>query len=398
MNGPLVASSSPATVNVPCFNGTANATISATGGRAPYVGTGTVPVSAGRGSLRLAFPNAGITNNFTLLYSTIGPVTPSKNYVLRFTTLGSTANGRVRAALRQTTTPWSVIVPRQTGTFGTARKEHSFFFQAPPAQTAASFLIEVDQASGTTFIDNIACFEADAEGRLLGNNLYGFGQFERGLTSLILYSFNGNHTAVWDTTGRITNISYYTVTDALNASTVVAVNTTQPAAPLRITATATAVSATTNTATVTVTATGGTAPYTGTGTFTVVAGTYTYTVRDAAGCSSSVTIRASATPVTVSARPFSQGTADAQVTEVSPLKLTAWPNPSNTFFNLQAEGGSQDRIQLVVYSFDGRIVEQLSGSTWNRFSLGANYPPGVYSIKVIQGKQSAVTKIIKSNR
>ncbi len=398
MNGPLGATASPATVNVPCFNGTANVTITASGGRSPYVGAGTVPVSAGRGSLRLAFPNAGITNNFTLLYSTIGPISSSKNYVLKFTTLGSTANGRLRAALRQTTTPWTVIVPRQTGTFGAARKEHTFLFQAPPTQTAASFLIEIDQASGTTFIDNIACFEANAEGVITGNNLYGFGQFERGLTPLILYSFNGNHTAVWDTTGKITNISYYTVTDALNASTVVAVNTTQPAAPLRITATATAVSATTGTATVSVSATGGTAPYTGTGSFTVAAGTYTYTVRDAAGCSSSVTIRASSTPVTVSARPLSPGTQDVLASEPAPLTLTAWPNPSNASFNLRAEGGTPERIQVVVYSFDGRIVQQLSGTTWNRFTIGDQYPPGVYTIKVIQGKQSVLTKVIKTNK
>ncbi len=397
MNGPLAATASPATVNIACFGGTASTTLSATGGRSPYVGTGTVPVSAGKGTLRVAFPNSGVTNNYTLIYYTIGPVSSSKNYVLKFTTLGSTANGRLRASLRQTNTPWAGIVAKQTGTFGTARKEHSFFFQAPTTQTAASFLIEVDQASGTTFIDNVACFEADAEGRIMGNNLYGFGQFERGISTVFLYSSNGNHTAVWDTTGRITNISYYTITDALGASTVVAVNATQPAAPLKAAAASTALSTTTNTATVTVSATGGTAPYTGTGTFTVAAGTYTYTVRDAAGCSAAVTIRVSSTPASVSSRTLAGNAADQAPPLAQSLSLKAWPNPTTGSFSLQAESAVNEKIQVVVYSFDGRIVEQFSGSAYHRFTLGALYPPGVYTVKVIQGNQSALTKVIKSN-
>ena len=82
-----------------------------------------------------------------------------------------------------------------------------------------------------------------------------------------------------------------TVKDANGCTRSVDITITQPASsPLTVTATAGAILCNGSTTTVTVAASGGLPPYTGTGTFTVGAGTYTYSVTDENGTLRSTTI------------------------------------------------------------------------------------------------------------
>ncbi|MBL0356918.1 MAG: heparin lyase I family protein [Chitinophagaceae bacterium] len=136
--GPLTAVADKSLAEINCYGGNTTVNVSATGGTAPYAGTGVKTVSAGQGSLKIAFTNS-TPNVFTLMYSGVGPVNSSKNYVLKFTTLGTTNSGKLRASLRQTATPFAVFTPKQNGVYGTIRKDHQFIFKAPPTQTAASF-------------------------------------------------------------------------------------------------------------------------------------------------------------------------------------------------------------------------------------------------------------------
>ncbi|MFM8950466.1 MAG: beta strand repeat-containing protein, partial [Bacteroidota bacterium] len=82
----------------------------------------------------------------------------------------------------------------------------------------------------------------------------------------------------------------YTVTDANNCTSTVTVTITQPTAALVASSTSGSILCNGGTTTVTVSATGGTAPYAGTGSFTVTAGTYSYTVTDNNGCTSVTSI------------------------------------------------------------------------------------------------------------
>lgn len=375
----LTASATPALIN--CFDGTANITVSASGGMAPYTGTGSFPVSAGKGAVKISFP-VPVSDVYTLLYYTIGSVSPSRNYILRFTTLGTTANGTLRVTLRQTFSPWASFVPRQTANFGSSRVDHEFVFTAPPAETAASFCIEINQNSGTTYIDNIAFFEAGANNKPVGANLYPFGDFENNINTIYPYSSNDNQVLSWDTTRKISRTYYFTVTDAAGNSVNAIAGTSQPAAPLVVTATAGAVTG--GSTTVTVTATGGTPPYTGTGVFANVnTGTRTYMVTDANGCTASKSISINA------ARPFVSKTGQQA------LQVTVSPNPSSSAFDLWVQKGSREQIIVAVTTADGKLVHREEGSQ-SHFVFGENFAAGLYIVTVKQGTQTRTIKVIKA--
>jgi parallel beta-helix repeat protein len=114
----------------------------------------------GVGSLMISFSQPQ-GNRFGLLHSGIGEVSSTKKYILRFSTYGTNIAGMVRAHIRQTASPYGLLTTRQVKTFGQGRTNHEFLFDGPVSQSAASFVIEVEQTSGTTFIDDIQFFEAN---------------------------------------------------------------------------------------------------------------------------------------------------------------------------------------------------------------------------------------------
>lgn len=405
---------------VTCYGSSTTVTVAATGGTAPYTGTGTFAATVGKGSLKLSFPTS-IAGYYALLYYTIGGISSTKNYVLRFTTLGTTSAGKLRASIRQTGTPYTVLTPKQSASFGTSRQDHQFIFTAPASQTAASFLIEIDQSSGTTYIDNIAFFEADADGTLRSANLVADSQLETNISKVFVYSSNGNHVAAWDNTGKIASTNYYVVKDAANTTTVASVTIAQPAAPLTVSATAGLITILNGLTNVVVTAAGGTAPYTGTGNFSVLAGSYTYTVTDAAGCTAVTTVSVlpfsarpavSAAPSVVDSATVAANTPavakeagskigaktlpSVRLNAIRELHASVYPNPAVDLFNIALEGGDGTRLKILVYSMDGKLVHQAVGNSDSNYSFGASFMPGVYIVKVMQGANTQTLKIIKA--
>ncbi len=100
--------------------------------------------------------------DFAVIYSNsggIGSVSAAKNYILRVTTLG-TANGILKAYLRQYAAPYTLLVQKQSSDFGVSKKVHEFLFSAPTTESLANFVIEIQETSGVTFIDDIEFYEA----------------------------------------------------------------------------------------------------------------------------------------------------------------------------------------------------------------------------------------------
>jgi hypothetical protein len=79
----------------------------------------------------------------------------------------------------------------------------------------------------------------------------------------------------------------------------------------------------------------------------------------------------------------------------SPLALTAYPNPTTTAFNVMVEGGTNEKLTLMVYGIDGKIVYQASGNSNTKYSFGNSFNIGVYIVKVIQGSTLQTLKLIK---
>ena len=116
----------------------------------------------GVGSLRMDF-SAPQANRYGLLHSPMGAISNTKKYVLRFKTLGTSTNGIVRAYIRKTNSPYNNLVPVQTKSFGTSKQVQEFLFTDAIADAAGgSFVIEIEQNSGTTYIDDVEFIEVNA--------------------------------------------------------------------------------------------------------------------------------------------------------------------------------------------------------------------------------------------
>ncbi len=115
----------------------------------------------GAGSLRVNF-SVATPNRYCILHSPVGAISNAKKYMLRFKTLGTSTNGIVRAYIRKTASPYNNLVPTQTKSFGLNKIVQEFLFDAPIADAGGSLVIEIEQNSNTTYIDDIEFYEVNA--------------------------------------------------------------------------------------------------------------------------------------------------------------------------------------------------------------------------------------------
>ena len=82
---------------------------------------------------------------------------------------------------------------------------------------------------------------------------------------------------------------------------------------------------------------------------------------------------------------------------VTPLIVTASPNPSRNHFVLTIKGGVlSEKLKLKVTDIFGRTVEQREGLSTNiTLTIGGNYHPGLYFVKVTQGNEAKTITLIK---
>ena len=397
--------SSASATPIRCFGESSFVTVSGTGGTPPYSSTGTFPASAGVGSLKISFP-ATVSDVNSSLYSSIGAVSSLKNYVVRFSTLGTTNQGFLRVYLGQANAPYNRISNTlPNASFGTNRVDHEFIFTSVSSASNANIVIEVSQNSGTTYINNIAVFEISTAGDLIGTNLLSRGlnggQFETDINNITSWSPNNNQNVNWDNTGKISNTYYFTVFDAIGLTSTSVVNPTpsSSSSPLQASSYAAPIASAGGFTTIGVNATGGTAPYTGTGFFYVNAGTYSYTVTDANGCTASTSINlANQSAAARVNNTITSSSASIQInssTVSGKFLVTSYPNPSTSVFNLKVQGGTSEKVYISVMSYDGKLLYQTVGSSNSSYSFGSTFAPGIYTVLVKQGATEKTIKLIK---
>lgn len=80
------------------------------------------------------------------------------------------------------------------------------------------------------------------------------------------------------------------------------------------------------------------------------------------------------------------------------LLVSALPNPSKNYFNLQITGSAGIHLQMKVYDVLGRNIESLSLSNPNQIvQLGNNYKPGIYLVEIVQGEEKQILRLVKGN-
>ncbi|MEO8768986.1 MAG: T9SS type A sorting domain-containing protein [Ferruginibacter sp.] len=168
-----------------------------------------------------------------------------------------------------------------------------------------------------------------------------------------------------------------------------------------------------NNGTIKVAGLNGTAPYTykknngnysSNNTYTNLApATYTITCKDASGATSSmqVTIASSQVSCFIAGKNSDAGKInnDIQnevVSQPSGLELTAFPNPSNTQFSLVAKSNSDKNIHFSVMNMNGQKVYENNFTVNRIITFGNSFTPGIYFVKVVQGNNVQVIKLIKN--
>lgn len=81
----------------------------------------------------------------------------------------------------------------------------------------------------------------------------------------------------------------------------------------------------------------------------------------------------------------------------SEFKVTTFPNPFETEFNLNLTSLSLDPIELKIYDMLGRLIEnhQIKSSEINSMRIGTTYPPGFFTVLIKQGQQERDVKVLK---
>ncbi len=78
------------------------------------------------------------------------------------------------------------------------------------------------------------------------------------------------------------------------------------------------------------------------------------------------------------------------------LMVNAMPNPTRNYFSLMIQSNSDQRVTVLVTDMLGRLVESRSNVSANgTIQLGYEYGPGTYFLKIIQGAEQHIVKLIK---
>ncbi|WP_309612800.1 T9SS type A sorting domain-containing protein [Flavobacterium sp.] len=345
----LVASATSTNVN--CFAGTnGSATVTATGGTAPYTilwsnGSTTFTVNnLLAGTYTAVVTDArGCTSNVSVTITQPAMALASTNTTTNVSCFAGT-NGSVTVTATGGTAPYTILWSNGGTTF-TANN-----------LAAGTYTAVITDARGCT--SNVSVTITQPAMALASTNTTTSVSCFAGTNGSVTVTATGGtapYTILWSnggTTFTANNLAAGTytavITDARGCTSNVSVTITQPAMALASTNTTTNVSCFGGTTgSTTVTATGGTAPYTilwsnGGTTFTannLAAGTYTAVITDARGCTSNVSVTitqptalvASTTQTNVSCFAGTNGSVTATVTGGTSPYTILWSNGSTSF-------------------------------------------------------------------
>ena len=97
----------------------------------------------------------------------------------------------------------------------------------------------------------------------------------------------------------------------------------------------------------------------------------------------------------VSINPSSTQSISNPLNVINALKITSFPNPTISEFRLFVEGGTNEKIEILVMDMNGSIVFQTQGTSNKTYKFGNSFMRGVYIIKTIQGNTVQILKVIK---
>ena len=376
----VVASSSATAIL--CFGGSSTVTVSATGGTAPYSGTGSFSEVAGTYTYTVTDANGCTATTTITISQPAASVVASATQDAAILCNGGTTTVTVSAT--GGTTPYS-----GAGTFTVG---------------AGTYTYTVTDANGCSSSTTITVTEPSA----VVASSSATAILCNGGSSTVTVSATGG-TAPYSGTGSfsVTAGTYtYTVTDANGCTATTSVTVTEPAALVASASAQGTIACFGGSASVDVTATGGTAPYSGTGTFSQFAGTITYTVTDANGCTStsSVTLTEPAkvegtTTTTASSCAGSDGTATVTATGGTGAYSYLWSNGQTSATATGLAIGAYTVVITDANGCTGSATATVGGSGGSPTAPGAIAGPAgacrntsgiVFSVAAVPGASSYI--------
>ena len=87
---------------------------------------------------------------------------------------------------------------------------------------------------------------------------------------------------------------------------------------------------------------------------------------------------------------------EADSNDNSQFRVSAWPNPSNTIFNVRviSENITQ-KANIHIYDMNNKLVHTTDVSPQEQISFGEKLEGGVYIVKVTQGKNTEIVRLVK---
>lgn len=80
----------------------------------------------------------------------------------------------------------------------------------------------------------------------------------------------------------------------------------------------------------------------------------------------------------------------------SQLTVQVAPNPSESEFRLSVQSDSKADITIVVTNMFGQNVYQTKGSATGQYRFGSSFVPGMYIVRVLQGNEVKTLKLVKT--
>jgi uncharacterized membrane protein len=404
---------------ITCFGATSTVTISATGGTAPYNGTGTFTQSAGTQIYTVTDAN-GCTSSLNVVINQPLQLSVSENHTavtcfgetstVTISATGGTAPYTGAGTFIQSAGTQTYIVTDANGCTSSVNVSVTQPAQLVISEThtviacsGGNSTVTISAAGGTAPYTGTGTFAqaagtqtytvSDANGcnRSVSVTVTQPSSLALSETHTIIPCFGGSSSVTITATGgtppyagtgvftQSVTSKPYTVTDAQGCSSSITVVLAQPPASLVAASSAGTIPYHGGTTRVTVTATGGTSPYFGTGVFIVSAGTHSYTVTDSNGCTSTTTLT-----VTQPAAPIE-------------LTLAVNPNPGRGYLNIFLNSNDNSTpVTIRVLNADGKVMMANRTVSLNTpIQLGHMWRAGVYIAEAVQGNQRRRVKFIK---
>ncbi len=112
------------------------------------------------GAYKLSYKGTSTVSTTTSVIIPVSAVNSSKNYILRYSVLGTKNNSSIAIYLKSSTTN-TLLTPVRYYPFNTKRSDNEVLFSSPITESSAQLIFKFNDKDSTAYLDNIQLYEAD---------------------------------------------------------------------------------------------------------------------------------------------------------------------------------------------------------------------------------------------